>query len=119
MTPTITYILDLSHANTWRAGTCHRGYRHSGFGCSQGELDSFLLVAIDTALVDISNASTSPKYRILALSRDSTSEKARFLKDLSNVEIVQGDLDQVDVIFEEVTAKVGKLYGGSGSALKG
>ncbi|WWC93536.1 hypothetical protein V866_000371 [Kwoniella sp. B9012] len=67
--------------------------------------------AVVKALVDINNASTIPKYRILALTRDSTSEKARFLKNLSNVEIVQGDLDQVDVIFEEVLAKVDKVYG--------
>ncbi len=53
------------------------------------------------ALVKLNEAAPSPKYKILALTRDASSEKAAPLASLPNVSVVQGNLAKPETLFNE------------------
>ncbi|KAF9043742.1 NAD(P)-binding protein [Hymenopellis radicata] len=53
------------------------------------------------ALVKLNAAASSPKYKILALTRDASSEKAAALANLPGVSLLQGTLAKPETLFNE------------------
>ncbi len=64
------------------------------------------------ALVKLNAAASSPKYKILALTRDTSSEKAASLANLPGVSLLQGSLAKPETLFNEPIHGV-FLYGPS------
>ncbi|KAF8914489.1 hypothetical protein CPB85DRAFT_1252103 [Mucidula mucida] len=64
------------------------------------------------ALVKLNAAAPSPKYKILALTRDASSEKAAALANLPGVSLLQGSLAKPETLFNESIHGV-FLYGPS------
>lgn len=67
--------------------------------------------ALARALAPATNESRAQSFELIALTRNITSASAQRLSQQSNVKLLQGDLDDVPTIFEQISSKFGPLYG--------